>query len=106
MLNFLLSSSLRDAHSRRIGARSHLQNTFSVSARNKKMHVRRVFFSLPTMLSYQRRVPHGGSRLRVRLIRQFERASLRPLVLRDPLPEEIKEAVTHGKVGGENKSGK
>jgi len=24
--------------------------------------------------------------------------------LRDPLPEEIKEAVTHGEVGGENKS--
>src|SRR5208283_5017818 len=54
VLNFFLSSSLKDAHSRNLERGRHLQNTFSAHTRNKKMHARQKFFQQATVLSDSR----------------------------------------------------
>lgn len=54
MLNFFLSSSLKDAHSRNLERGRHLQNTFSAHTRNKKMHARQNFFQQASVLSDSR----------------------------------------------------
>src|SRR5208282_253913 len=66
VLNFFLSSSLKDAHSRSSERGRHLQNTFSVHTRNKKMHVKQNFFQHGSVLSDYRRTPRATTARRTR----------------------------------------